>query len=154
MARNPGWKKLISSGSVGRSLSLDGLRRKLTKGLEVRVEHPAARRGDALQAVVVITDPEGLGDLEVGIVCTESYDEVVNDSDGGTSRTTSTAIEHEAWQPLASVPGEHDVTLSVPHGAPYSYEGDCLSFRWEVVARGRKSRALDARASEPIMVRP
>ncbi len=41
-----------------------------------------------------------------------------------------------------------------PAHAPFSYEGSCLSFKWEVVARGRRARKLDARASQEISVRP
>ena len=136
-------------------MSLDGLRSKLTKGLEVRVEQPEARRGEEIDALVVVTDPERLGDLEVGLVCTEHYDEEVRTGNQGqTSRTTSEAKAHEAWQPLPSEPGEHAVRLAIPADAPFSYAGGCLSFTWEVVARGRRERALDRRAGHDISVRP
>ena len=147
-----GWKNLRSSGHATSGPTLDTLRRKLTKGLEVRVEQPEARRGDDVQAVVVVTEPEGLGELEVGIVCREFYDETVSSGEGS-SRTTSNAVEYEAWQPMQCVRGEHAVTLTIPTEAPYSYAGDCLSFRWDVVARGRKRLALDAQASQEIAVR-
>ena len=58
------------------------------------------------------------------------------------------------WQPLPSMAGEHSVRLAIPASAPFSYEGSCLSFHWEVVARGRRDRKLDARASQEISVRP
>lgn len=95
--------------------------------------------------------------LEVGLVCPEHYDEEVRDHgmDGhdATRRTTSRAVEYEQWQHLDCVAGEHEVTLTIPAHAPYSYDGDCLSFRWEVVARGRKS-GLDGQAGQQIAVRP
>ncbi len=155
MPKMPGWKKLVTTGSHSWSPSLDGLRKKLAKGLEVRVDQPEVRRGEEIEALVVVAEPEGLGELEAGLVCTEHYDEEVHTgSDSGTSRMTCDAVEHEAWQPLPSMAGEHSVRLAVPANAPFSYEGSCLSFRWEVVARGRRDRKLDARASQEISVRP
>ena len=147
-----GWRNLKSSGQATSGPTLDTLRRKLTKGLEVRVEQPEAHRGDDVRAVVVVTEPDGLGDLEVGLVCREFYDETVSTADSS-SRATLDAVEYEAWQPIQCVRGEHGVTLTIPAQAPYSYAGDCLSFRWEVVARGRKRMALDAQASQEIAVR-
>lgn len=151
MPKSSGWKKLVQTGSTSWTPSLDGLRKKLTKGLEIRVDQPEARRGDEIAALVVVSDPPP-DDLEVGLVCTEHYDEDSHDAES-TSRITSTAIAHEAWQPLPGA-GEHSVRLAIPPGAPFSYEGSCLSFRWEVVARGRRDRGLDALTSSEISVRP
>lgn len=146
---SPDWKKLVGGDS---NVSLHGLRNKLTKGLEVHVEQPDTRRGADVDARVVITTPEGLGEIEVGLVCTESYDEHSGGEDGG--RTTFRGTAHESWQALPSMQGEHSATLTVPSDGPFSYSGSCLSYKWEVVARGRKARALDARASYEIRVRP
>ncbi len=150
------WKKFASSGAYGWSLSLDGRRRKLTEGLEVRVDQLEARRAGEIEALIVVTDPEWLGELEAGLVCNEYYDERTSSgTNSGTSRRTITkAVEHEQWQPLPGGPGEHSVRFTIPPQAPFSYEGSCLSFRWEVVARGRRTRKLDARASQEISVRP
>ena len=147
------WKKLVSSGGYSWSLSLDGLRRKLTKGLEVRVDQLEARRAGEIEALIVVTEPERLGELEAGLVCTVHYDEMTY-SNNETRRTTTKAVEHEQWQPLPGGPGEHSVRFTIPPQAPFSYEGSCLSFSWEVVARGRRKRTLDARASQEISVRP
>ena len=150
-----GWKKLVRSGSYSWSPSLDGLRKKLAKGLEVRVEQPEARRGDEVRALVVISDPTQLGELEVGLVCTVHYDEEVHSGhDGGTTRTTAEAVEHEAWQPVPSLQGEHDAQFTIPPDAPFSHEGSCLSFTWQVLARGCRDRALDAKASHELSVLP
>jgi hypothetical protein len=153
----PAWKNLVSSKGRSGGSPLDVLRKKLTKGLEIRVDQPEARRGEQIGAVVVVTEPERLGQLEAGLVCTEHYDEEVSssDADGGhsTSRSTSRAIEHEDWQLVECIAGEHRVSFTIPAHAPYSYEGDCLSFRWEVVARGRRS-GLDAQAAQGIAVHP
>ena len=155
MPRTPVWKRLVTTGRASGTLSLDGLRKKLAKGLEVRVDQPEVRRGEEIEALVVVVEPEGLGELEAGLVCTEHYDEEVHTgSDTGPSRMTCKAVEHEAWQPLPSIAGEHSVRFAIPADAPFSYEGSCLSFTWEVVARGRRERKLDARASQDITVRP
>ena len=148
---SPDWKKLVGGDS---NVSLHGLRNKLTKGLEVHVDAPDARRGGAVGARVVITAPEGLGEIEVGLVCTEFYDEQSGSGEGGSSRTTFQGTAHESWQPLPSMQGEHSATLTVPADGPFSYSGSCVSYKWEVVARGRRARALDARASHEILVRP
>jgi len=149
-----GWKNLISSsGHSGSSPPLDALRRKLTKGLEVRAEQTEARRGDEVRAVVVVTDTGNIGELEAGIVCRELYDETVSSGENS-SRCTLTNVEYEAWQALQCMEGEYAVTVTIPAHAPYSYAGDCLSFRWEIVARGRKKLALDAQASQEVWVRP
>jgi hypothetical protein len=121
------------------------------------------RRGGQVEALVTISSPRGLGNVEVGLVCTEYYDEETrsptSSSTGGdgsttTSRTTSSAIAHEAWLPVESAAGVQRVRLAVPAQAPFSYKGDCLSFKWEVVARGRRSRRLDAQARQEISVLP
>ncbi len=150
MPKTPGWKKLLQTGSYTWTPSLDGLRKKLTKGLEIRVDPPEARRGDEIAVLVVVSEP--LPDLKVGLVCTEHYDEISHSGESS-SRTTSKAIAHESWQPLPGA-GEHSVRLAIPPGAPFSYEGSCLSYRWEVVARGSRDRGLDALTSHEIGVRP
>ncbi len=129
MPKIPGWKKLVTTGSHSWSPSLDGLRKKLAKGLEVRVDQPEVRRGDEIEALVVVTEPDRLGELEAGLVCTEQYDEeTYTGSDSGASRMTCKAVEHEAWQPLPSMAGEHSVRLAIPANATFSYE----SYRFEL----------------------
>jgi hypothetical protein len=132
----------------------DALRRSLTEGLEVSASEEEVRRGEDVEARVTISSPAGLGDVVVGVVCTESYDEDSTDAEGNTSRSTREACAHEAWQPLESLAGVQSVRLPIPLAAPFSYEGSCLSFRWEVVARGVKRRRLDAQARHDISVLP
>jgi hypothetical protein len=141
---------------------LDTLRRWLTRGLRVSASDQNVRRGGEVETLVTISSPRGLGDVEVGLVCTEYYDEETrsptSSSTGGAdlspSRTTSTAIAHEAWLPIESAAGEQSVRLAIPAEAPFSYKGECLSFKWEVVARGRRSRRLDTQARQEISVLP
>jgi hypothetical protein len=135
---------------------VDLLRSRLTRGLQVGASDPEVRRGEEVEALVTISSARGLGDVEVGLVCTEYYalysEGVSTDDSGG--RATTYAIAHEAWLPIESAPGVQSVRLTIPPEAPFSYEGDCLSFRWEVVARGRRRRRLDAQAKHEISVLP
>ena len=74
---------------LGHHLShpLDFVRQRRTRGLQVDAGVQGVRRGEEVEALVTITSAKGLGgDLEVGVVCTEYYDEESRDSDGDTSR--------------------------------------------------------------------
>lgn len=137
---------------------LDRLRRMLTSGLQVEVGEQDVHRGEEIEALVTVSRSRGLGELEVGPVCTESYDylDMWTDSDGEQqqSRKTAEAVAYEAWQPLESVMGAQSVRLRVPPEAPFSYRGECLSFKWEVVARGHKKHALDTQAAQEVSVLP
>jgi hypothetical protein len=154
-----------SRRSMGRRLPnpLDLLRRRLTKGLAVDAREHEVRRGAEVEALVTISSSRGLGDVEAGLRCTEYYDVdedthrgTATDMDmgSGTERVTRTAIAHEAWQPLENAVGVQTVRFAIPQEAPFSYEGDCLSFKWEVVARGRRTSRLDAQASRELAVLP
>jgi hypothetical protein len=144
--------------SVGKIRPLDILRRRLTRGLEVATDDQPVRRGGDVEALVTISNARKLGDLEVGVVCTEYYDEqeTTRDADGSTSlsRSTSNEVAHESWSQVESVSGVQSLRFTIPADAPFSYTGDCLSFKWEVVARGHKSRGLDAQARSEFSVRP
>ena len=128
---------------------IDYLRRRGTRGLQVGASDQEVRRGEDLDARVTISSSGGLGEVEVGLICTEFYESDfpdsdaglsrgsdVSDSDAGRSRGTSSATAHEAWLPVESTPGVQSVRLTVPAEAPFSYEGELLCFKWEVVARG------------------
>ena len=151
------WQKLRRTGHVGWQVNpLDLVRRKLTSGLEVTADRSEARRGEQIEARVTVAEPEQLGDVEVGLVCTEYYDVLVPSAGGehsSSQRSTAEATEYETWLPVPAVQGEHSVRLTIPPQAPFSYQGTCLSFRWEIVARGRR-RGLDAQARPELGVRP
>jgi hypothetical protein len=78
------------------------------------------------------------------------------DSDGHihTSRQTSRAIAYEASLPVEIASGVQSVRLAIPGPAPFSYEGECLSFEWEIVARGRRRRGIDLEAGRELSVLP
>jgi hypothetical protein len=133
---------------------IDHLRRRMTRGLHVGASDRPVRRGEQLEAHVTISRPERLGDVEVGLVCTEFFASAASDSRGGRRRGTASATAHASWLPVPSTPGVHTVRLAVPTQAPFSYKGDVLRFTWEVVARGRRRRRLDAQTRHEITVLP
>jgi hypothetical protein len=138
---------------------LDLLRRRLTRGLEVAAANQVAHRGEQVEVLVTISSPGKIGNVEVGVVCTEYYDEEKTDTDmntdmQSTSRVTSDEIAHEAWLPVETIAGAQSLRFTIPPDAPFSYGGNCLSFKWEIVARGRKSRGLDAQARSEFSVLP
>jgi hypothetical protein len=153
----PRWVASLESRLLPGLLNpVDLLRRRMARGLQVGASDEEVRRGEEVEALVTLSSAEGLGDVEVGLVCTEyyaRYSEGVGPDDSG-GRATTYAIAHEAWLPVESAPGVQSVRLTIPTEAPFSYEGDCLSFRWEVVARGRRRRRLDAQARREISVLP
>lgn len=133
---------------------VNGVRSWVSRGFEVGVSSDQVPRGGQLDGFVTISAAQRLESVEVGVVCTEFYAVTVCSSEGGSSRGISSAVAHEAWIPVGSTPGVHPVRLRIPEDAPYSYEGDVLSFRWEVAARGRRKKGIDPRAERGIWVLP
>jgi hypothetical protein len=92
----------------------------------------------------------------VGVVCTEYYDELDTDRDytddtTSTSRLTRDDVAHETWSPVETVSGVQSVRFTIPPDAPFSYRGECLSFKWELVAHGRRSRGREKRVLRSAM---
>ena len=148
----------FSFGKSREAHPLEALRRRLTRGLEVAASDPEVRRGEEVEALVTISNARKLADVEVGVVCTEYYDELDTDNDtddmSSTSRLTSDDLAHETWSPVEAVSGVQSVRFTIPPDAPFSYRGECLSFKWELVARGRRSRGLDRQARSEFSVLP
>ena len=134
------------------------MRRRLTSGLEIGASMGEVRRGEEFEVLVTVPSNSKLIGIDVGLVCTELYDEESShtDSDGHshTSRQTSRAIAYEAWLPVEIATGVQGVRLSIPAEAPFTYEGECLSFEWEIVARGRRRRGIDLEAGRKLAVLP
>ena len=117
------------------------MRPRYAVGLGLQVERQELRRGDWVAAVA-----SGEGDLEVGLLCTQSYDvwrRIGNDSQ---SRVTNSASVWQTWVPAAHGALGQRVELALPADGPYSYEGDCVSFGWAVVVR----RVGEKRVAEPV----
>ena len=118
-----------------------GARPRYAVGLELLVEGQELRRGDRVAAIA-----SGEGALEVGLVCTQSYDvwrRIGNDS---RSRVTASASVWQEWVPAPHGALGQRVELALPADGPYSYEGDCVSIGWAVVVR----RVGEKRVAEPV----
>ena len=123
------------------------------RGVNLGVERNEARRGDGLS--VTLTHAEGADDLEVGLVCSELYDYVARaQTKGGTINILQTgqATAYEQWHAIEPGAGEQTLTIEIPRDAPYSYEGDCVSYAWRVSARRVRMLRSDPRIDVPICV--
>jgi hypothetical protein len=147
----------IVMGVVTSRNLLVALRRR-PKGLQVDASEEAVRRGEEVEALVTMSSVRGLEKVEVGLVCTETYDweDISTDSEGSSASTrhTSDATAYEAWVPVESALGSQSVRVTIPPDSPFSHHGECLSFKWELMLRGRRRHRLDALAGREIIVRP
>jgi hypothetical protein len=146
---------LVVAGAVlfgGRAVARAVLRRQRRRvarnlGLQVGVDEEELRRGTDVGAYVTIADATGLEGVEVGLVCTESCDEEETSYTTRRTRTqrvTRKAVAHEAWTSVAASAGVQRARLAIPAEAPFSHDGSCLAFKWEVVARGHRHNRVDA----------
>ena len=125
------------------------------RGTTLSVEPSDPRRGEE----VSITFAGHRGDddrLEIGLVCQERYDQEVRVYASGATvvrRQTAEAAAHEEWRAVPPAAREQTFTFVVPHDAPYSYEGDCVSYAWFAAARAVRPKRKDPRHEEPIWVR-
>jgi membrane protein implicated in regulation of membrane protease activity len=125
-----------------------GARPRYARGLEVAVERDAVRRGERVAAVAT-----GDGTIEVGLVCTEHYDVWREGAaDDSRSRGTRSAVVCSTWSPAPYASLGQRVELAVPADAPYSYEGDCVSFAWSLNVRRLGERRVGPPA--PVWVDP
>jgi hypothetical protein len=132
--------------------------------LRVTAEPVEQRRGGQVSVSVTVVDPAQSGRrLEVGLVCTEWYDHRtdsdvgdsdVGDSSPGSRRVTWNHTAHEQWQVVERSSGSHPLTFVVPPEAPFSYEGECLSYSWKVVVSEEVENRIDPKLEEPVWVLP
>ena len=116
-------------------------------------------RGQEVEARLAVSDVERLSEeAQVGLVCTVFYDRWhrTTDSDGHSRRTRGTdkAVAYEDWRPAQRMMGTQRFTFTIPPDAPFSHEGDCVSFAWAVAAREPVQLGRDPRRDEPIWVTP
>jgi hypothetical protein len=126
---------------------------------EVLAEQLDVRRGEELKAELRICDPEEIRErIEVGLVCVERYDrpESRKTDDGVVveERGIGEDVAYERWIPAWRTEELQTVRFRVPEEAPYSYEGECLSFAWRVSAREPGRSDEDGVVDDPIWVLP
>jgi hypothetical protein len=120
------------------------------RGVALEPTAETLRRGDEL-SLVVTTRGDGVAPLEVGLVCIERADTELR-TNVTVTRETAEATLVEEWQELPAGAREHTVTFRIPSEAPYSYEGDCVSYAWKLSARAVEPGTPDARLDRPIWV--
>ena len=122
---------------------------------KLAVDRDEARRGEELR--VTLTLPRTVGErVEVGLVCTERCDYAARaQTKAGrvVIRQTREITAHERWHPVEAT-GESTYTFDIPRNAPYSYEGECVSFAWRVSARAVRAMRSDPRTDHAIWVLP
>lgn len=135
-------------------------RRARAEGLDVVLGRTQVRRGERVEVTVTVADAIG-GPVEVELACLERYDVretrtmAIGDDADGPARTTKEHVEWRTAQPLPGGAGTHRAALTVPPGAPYSHEGECLSFAWRVsVVERRTGDRRDRRTDAPLWVTP
>ena len=122
------------------------------RGVTLQVSGEAFRRGDDVSVTFTVRRSSG-GRLEVGIACNERFEQEVPADAPVEMRQTVEAIAHEDWQAVPDSAREHTLGFTLPDDAPYSYEGDAVSFAWRVSVREARL-GRDARYDRPIWVDP
>jgi hypothetical protein len=114
------------------------------------------RRGEAVTVTFTArTDELAARPYELGLACLAHYASTAKTDEvgdfGGRFRADVQALEHAEWHRLTDA--ALTLALQVPVDAPYSYEGDLLSFYWGVWVRVRE-RGLRPDAYVPLVVDP
>jgi hypothetical protein len=120
-----------------------GARPRYAAGMRVEVDRQELRRGDRVGATA---SGEGEGELEVGLLCTQSFDVWRRIAADSSSRVTDSASIWQQWVPAPHAALDQRVELALPPEGPYSYEGDCVSVGWAVVVR----RVGEQRFARPV----
>jgi len=129
--------------------------------LQMRPVTDEPRRGEDLVVSLSVADPSKLkGDrLEVGLECIERYDFRQQNTSGNSVGSSSHRVTRrdtvfKQWLPAQRSSASETFTFRVPPDAPFSHEGNCLSFSWMLTAREHVAHGIDARLDHPIWVRP
>jgi hypothetical protein len=120
------------------------------RGVRLAVTPDDARRGDEIS--VTLAAAGGRRSLDVGLVCFERFDQQVRVYQRGAStvlRQIAESTVYELWQRAEG----GSLTFAIPDDAPYSWEGECVSYAWRVSARSVRRYRKDRRRDQPIWVR-
>jgi hypothetical protein len=119
------------------------------RGVKLQVAGETFRRGNDVSVTFTGRGSSG-GQLEVGIACDERFEQEVPDTPAA---MIVEAIAHEDWQAVPDGGRNQTLDFTLPDDAPYSYEGDAVSFAWRVSVREARL-GRDARYDRPIWVDP
>jgi hypothetical protein len=122
--------------------------------LGLSVQSTELARGGEVVVQLELKKGKASDRLELGLVCTEFYDERRSDGRGGTTRVTAQTPAFEDWRPPPGGGDTQTMRFTVPPDAPFSYRGRCLSFVWRVSAREPKRLRFDPATNVELTVRP
>ena len=126
--------------------------------LRLQVDSLELKRGDTVNATLVVLDRERLGEsLELGLVCTEFYDQrtqVASQYGTQTRRVTRSVEAFASWSHLDRGQARQTLSFKVPADASFSYEGSVVSWAWRISALDRHSHRPDAHRDVAIWVSP
>jgi hypothetical protein len=116
------------------------------------------RRGDKVNVELQVTDPDKIeGELKVGLVCTELYDErhvSYNQNGETTHRAVARVAAYEKWHTAAHGSRSQSFTFEIPPDGPFSHEGAVVTLEWQVTAKEAIKHGRDPTADQPIWVAP
>lgn len=145
---------VIAAGFVERRTSWS----KPARNLELSAAPAEPRRGQAISVSLEVTRPPSADAvLEVGLVCSEIYDyqeRTYRPTGSSTVRSTRVIDAYAEWAPAQATGERQQLAFTVPSEAPYSYEGDCISYAWRVCARQRRRFGRSPVRELPIWVLP
>lgn len=128
-------------------------------GITLAVDTETVKRGSSLSIMLTFSSKAAGKEeqLEVGVVCTELYDyQVRAQTRAGPIdvRQTGRANAHERWERVNLREGGRTFSFEVPTDAPYSYEGECISYAWRASVRDVRQLRSDPRLDLPFWVLP
>jgi len=127
--------------------------------LELEADQRELERGGRVVMVPRTLDRPADEPLKVGLQCMERFDARVERHgkiSAGSSQEPSMldTLERVAWEEWVEVGAGERVAFDIPPHAPYSWEGDCLSFAWRAVVRERGADEAGGQRTLPIWVSP
>ena len=150
------WALVVGLPVAGYLVYQRRVRRTAPPGVGLAVSQGLLRRGETVEATVTVDRPPTSGErLEVGLVCTVFHDQLVvsRDSQGHTNRRRATQRTEllADWRPVSA---SERFAFTIPPPAPFSHDGECISFAWRVSVRKPSELARDPAIDVPLWVAP
>ncbi len=133
-------------------------RPQMARHFTIGVDRQELRRGEPLAVTLTVHNAEKVtGKLQVGLVAVERYDQEVSTYNNGVTSTQRQTIEnpiYEQWVLADPAFASQSFRIDMPADKYCSYEGECFSLAWRVIAREVRGRRLDPRSQVPVWVTP
>lgn len=118
--------------------------------LSVTPDTDRVRRGQPFRVQLAL-DPAQAGGVEVGLVCSEIFQERAG---GNVQPQAREVTAWEGWRPVDVAQASQAVDLAAPPDGPYSYDGEALSLAWRVGIRVHAEHGPRPASFAPIWVSP